>query len=257
MPRLVKQLLYGTFYLLIFAGIGYGIYAVTLKPAPSCFDNKQNGDEAGVDCGESCVSCEIKNLQSLSLGQAILFSADRDFSASAELRNPNSAYGAKTFDYEVNFYDASGKVLKNIKNKGFIYAGENKSIVEAGARITAGIPARAEIKLNEKSIVWEKASEFSQPPYKLGDTAATLEIEQAIINGNVANLNNYNLSRVIINAFLVDKSGIKIGASKTEIQNVGAFRVESFKIFIPVRKDLLSLVDLEATAQSVFVEVLK
>ena len=62
---------------------------------------------------------------------------------------------------------------------------------------------------------------------------------------------------MIASAFLVDKLEIKIGASKTELQNVGPFRVESFRIFIPVRKDLVGEVDLEATSQSVFVEVLK
>ncbi|MBI3046304.1 MAG: hypothetical protein HYY86_02070 [Candidatus Harrisonbacteria bacterium] len=254
--RLLKQFLYGTFYLLILAGVLWGIYAITLRPAPSCFDNRQNGKETGVDCGGDCVSCEIKNLQPLSLSPAALFSADRNFSASAALRNPNSTYGAK-FDYEVNFLDAGGKVLKNITNKGFIYAGEAKSIIEAGGRITTGIPARAEIKLNEESVAWEKPQDFFQPPHKIGELSAVLENEQAVISGNVANLNNYPLSRVIASGFLVDKLGVKIGASKTELQNVGPFRVESFKIFIPVRKDLISAVDLEATAQSVFVEILK
>lgn len=233
------------------------IYTVTLRPAPSCFDNKQNGKETGADCGGDCISCEIKNLQPLNLEQAVLFSADRNFSSSAALRNPNSVYGAQSFDYEVNFYDASGKSLRNIKTKGFIYAGEVKSIIEAGGRITIGIPARAEIKLNQESVVWEKPQEFFQPPHELKDVSAAIENGQAVISGNVANLNNYPLSRIIINAFLVDNSGVKIGASKTELQNVGPFRVESFKIFIPVRKDLASAVDLEATAQSVFVEVLK
>jgi len=56
---------------------------------------------------------------------------------------------------------------------------------------------------------------------------------------------------------LVDKSGIKIGASKTELQNAGPFRSENFKIFIPAGKDLLNSADLKTTAQSVAVEILK
>ena len=231
------------------------IYSITLKPVPSCFDNKQNGEETGVDCGGSCVSCEIKNLQPLSLGQAILFNADRNFSASAEIRNPNSGYGTK-FDYEVNFYDAGGKKISNIKNQGFIYSGEQKSLIE-GTKINVGIPTRAEIKINEQGVVWLKQQDFFSPLYKVGELSAVLENEQAVISGNITNLNNYALSRVIASAFLVDKLEIKIGASKTELQNVGPFRVESFRIFIPVRKDLVGEVDLEATSQSVFVEVLK
>ncbi len=255
--RLLKQFLYGTFYLLVLAGILWWIYSVTLKPAPSCFDNKQNGTETGVDCGGGCIPCEIKNLQPFSLKPAMLFSADRVFSASAELNNPNLNYGAKTFDYEVNFYDGAGNVLKNIKNKSFIYSGETKNLIEAGVRITNGIPARAEIKIDDKSIAWEKVENFSSPKYDLKDVLAGLENGQAVVGGNISNPNNFTISKIIMSAFLVDKSGIKIGASKTELQNVAPFKTENFKIFIPAGKDLLNSADLKATAQSVAVEILK
>ncbi len=255
--RLLKQFLYGIFYLTILGAVLWWIYAVTLRSAPSCFDNSKNGNEAGVDCGGGCVSCEIKNLSPLSLLPATLFSADRVFSASAEINNPNLNYGAKTFDYEVNFYDGAGNVLKNIKNKSFIYSGETKNLIEAGVRITNGIPIRAEIKIDEKSLVWEKAENFSSPKYDLKNITAELDNGQAVISGNITNPNNFTIFKIIVSAFLVDKSRIKIGASKTELQNVGAFQAENFKIFIPAGKDLLSSADLAATAQSVAVEILK
>ena len=134
---------------------------------------------------------------------------------------------------------------------------EIKNLIEAGVRITNGIPARAEIKLDEKSVVWEKAENFSSPKYDLKDSAAELENGQAVVSGNISNPDNLTISKIIVSAFLVDKLGVKIGASKTELQNVGPFRVENFKVFMPVRKDLAGEVDLEATAQSVFVEILK
>lgn len=254
--RILKQILYGAFYLLVLAGILWVIYVVALRPAPSCFDNRQNGGETGVDCGGPCISCEIKNLQPISLLPAILFSADRNFSAAAEIRNLNVGHGAK-FDYEVNFYDAAGKNLKNIKNTGFIYGGESKSLID-GARITTGIPARAEIKILEPSLIWLRQTDFFNPPHKLEAVNAVIENEQAVVvSGRISNLNNYALSRVIAGAFLVDKLVIKIGASKTLLENLDSFGSQDFKIIIPVRKDLASEVDLEATAQSVFVEVLK
>ena len=255
--RLLKQIIYGGIFLGMTAVLIYGGFSLFFSATSSCFDNRQNGTETGVDCGGGCISCEIKNLSPLSLLPATLFSADRVFSASAELQNLNLNYGAKTFDYEVNFYDASGKVLETRGNKSFIYAGETKNLIEAGVRITNGIPARAEIKLEEKSIVWEKAENFSSPKYDLKDSAAELENGQAVVSGNITNPNNFIISKIIINAFLIDKSGVKIGASKTELQNVRPFRVENFKVFMPVRKDLLNSIDLEATARNVFVEILK
>lgn len=253
--RLIKQLLYGTFYVLILVAVGYGIYTVTLKPVSSCFDNRQNGNETGVDCGGDCVSCEIKNLQPLFLSPAILFSADRNFSAAAEIRNLNTSHGTK-FDYEVNFYDAAGKNLRNIKNISFIYGGESKSLIE-GARITTGIPARAEIKIDGQSISWQKQQDFFNPPHNVEAVDAKIENGQAVVSGRIINLNNHPLSRVIASSFLVDKLGVKIGASKTLLENLTPFGSQDFKIIIPVKKDLVGEIDPEATAQSVFVEVLK
>ena len=62
MTRLLKQFLYGTFYLVILAAVGWGIYSFEFKPAPSCFDNQQNGGEGGVDLGREGVVFFFKNI---------------------------------------------------------------------------------------------------------------------------------------------------------------------------------------------------
>lgn len=254
--RLLKQFLYGTFYLLILAGIGWVIYSVNLKPAPSCFDNRQNGSETGIDCGGNCVSCEIKNMQPLFLTPAIIFSVDRNFSAAAEIRNPNSGYGAR-FDYEVNFYDSAGQVLRTIKNKSFAYAGETKNIIEAGVKITEGIPSRSEIKIDASGIKWKKAQDFFQPNITLNEADFMDEKNQVSISGSLKNSNNFAVSKVILNAFLVDKLGVKIGVSKTELQNLDPFIAENFKISFPVNKLMSESIDSKATVASLSVEVLK
>lgn len=254
--RIVKQLLYGLAYLLILGGIAWGIYSIAVKPAPTCFDGKQNQDETGIDCGGSCVSCEIKNLKPLFVSPAILFSADRMYSASAEARNLNIKFGAESFGYEVNFYDGAGKLLQSAKRKSFIYAGETKNLIEAGAQIAAGIPAKAEFKIvDAESVAWKDRAEFSPPPYELKGANAVFENNQIAVSGDIQNLNNFKISRAGISAFLVDKMGVKIGASKTELRDIGPFRAESFKIFIPIKKSLQDFVDLEAT--EIQVEVIK
>jgi hypothetical protein len=258
MSRFLKQFIYGTLFLAVIGVIVYGVYFLALRPTPSCFDNRQNGDETGIDCGGSCISCEIKNLQILNISATSLFGTDRVFSASAEVSNPNHNFGAKSFDYEVNFYDTAGNPLvAPIKNKSFVYAGESKRIVEAGVRITTGIPRSAEIKIVTSSITWERAEEFFEPPHELGNLSAAAEGSQLVVSGNFTNLNNYIISRVIVTAFAIDSSGNRVGASRTELQNVGPFRVENFKVFIPLSATVLESVDFARTGNSVFVEVLK
>ncbi len=255
--RLGKQLLYGFMYLVLLGAVAWGIYFVALRPAPTCFDNRQNQGETGIDCGGPCIPCEIKNLRPLSASQAVLYSADRLFSISAQVTNPNINFGAKSFGYSIDIYDGSGNLLRTINNTSFLYPGETKNIIEAGIRIATGIPARADFKLNAESIVWESPEEFFRPSVELKDVNVSVERDQVVVNGSAANLNNYIVSRLTVNAFLVDNTGKRVGASKTVLNNIGAFRVESFRIFIPADREVLETVDAEATGRSVFMEILK
>lgn len=257
MSRTVKQFIYGTFYLLIFSSLAWGLYSITLKPAPSCFDDRQNGDEEGVDCGGSCVSCDVKNLKPLFVGEANLYGVDRIYSASARIQNSSPAFGARTFSYSVNFYDAGNVLLKSISNKSFIYANESKNIVEAGARITNGVPNRVELVIDNASVEWAKPVEFSEPKYELKDINAVLDGEQVVVSGAIVNPNNFSFTKAVITAFLGDEFGTKSGASRTELDNIGQFREESFKIFIPVSKSMIANIDLSATSESVSASVLK
>ena len=60
--RLLKQFLYGFFYLAILVSLIWLVYSFEFKPAPNCFDGKKNQEETGIDCGGSCISCEVKAL---------------------------------------------------------------------------------------------------------------------------------------------------------------------------------------------------
>lgn len=256
--RLFKQFTYGAVYLAIFGGLIWLVYSLEFKAAPTCFDNDQNGDETGIDCGGSCVSCEIKNLQPLSIGQAILLGANRDFSAVAAVRNLNSDFGTNSFDYEARFYDKAGVLLKSARGTEFIYPGETKNIIEAGAKIVEGIPVSAEIELLDAGgIKWLKNADFFEPAHELKEAAAYYENGQMIISGYAANMTNSVFSRVVVSAFAFDNLGTKIGASKYEIKSLKPFGAAGFKIFIPIDSALSDVLDFEAAKQSISIEVLK
>lgn len=257
MSRIAKQFLYGTLFLMVLSVALLWAYSAFLKPAPSCFDNRQNGDELGVDCDGSCVSCDVKNLRPLFAAEANLYGVERVYSVSVQVQNSSPAFGAKSFSYTVNFYDANGVLLRTASDKSFIYANSSKNIVEAGARITNGVPVRAEMVIDDSSVEWAKTTDFSEPKYELKDVSVELENGQVAISGVVVNPNNFTFSKVVIGVFLSDNIGLKAGASKTELNNVGQFRQNNFKLFIPVQKDMLDNIDLNASAKSVSVSVLK
>jgi len=257
MPRLLKQILYGIFFLLFLFGAVRVIYISALQSAPSCFDNRKNGTETGVDCGGACIPCEEKNLQPIAIGATTLFSQDRVFSVAAELINPNSAFAASAFDYQIILKDASGSVLRAITNSSFLYAGERKKIVEAGVRITQGIPVEVSVIINPESIIRKPAQAFIRPEIEVRDVIAAIESGQVVISGYVTNINNFVITKIIINGSAINSAGAAVGVSKTEIRNVAAFGVENFKIFIPIGKSVLADIDFSKTAEQIGIEVLK
>ena len=257
MSRTAKQLLSGALYLAVLGTIGWWIYSVTLAPAPSCFDNVQNGGETGVDCGGPCVSCAIKHLQPLSISPSSLFGTDRVYSAVAEVTDPSDLYGTKTFSYSVAFVDANGNVLQTVDQTGFLYPGQTRSLIVAGVSIQNGIPTQANFTLDATSTAWASASDFSEPIYELSNPQAAISGNQVVITGTVINPNNITISSIHLGAFAVNNLGIKIGASTTVLQNLGPFRQQTFQISIPLQKGLLNSVDLSASATSIEVQALQ
>ncbi|MEK9170519.1 MAG: hypothetical protein AAB674_02625 [Patescibacteria group bacterium] len=255
--RLLKQFLYGFFYLAILVSLIWLVYSFEFKPAPNCFDGKKNQEETGIDCGGSCISCEVQGLKPLSAGSAEFFGDDRVFSAVAEVKNLNADYGTKSFGYEVNFYDSSGRLLISKRGSDFIYSGENKNIIEAGIGITNGIPDRAEIKLiNPGDIKWDNKKDFFADIPKLENISAKIENNQIVVSGYVMNGKSLEFSRAIVSAFAVDNAGRRVGVSKTE-SKIGPFGTWNFNIFIPINKDAIKNIDLNATVKSAVIEALK
>src|SRR3989304_8281011 len=105
MNRMIKQLLYGILFLVVFGLVFFPVYRLFV-PAPSCSDGIQNQQEEGVDCGAVCgLSC-APTLHSLIINQIeLIANSDGSYDAIAQLDNDNTIYGASRVDYRV---DVSG-----------------------------------------------------------------------------------------------------------------------------------------------------
>lgn len=127
----VKQFIYGGIFLAIIILIFIGIYFIYFRSVATCFDNKQNGNENGLDCGGGCTSCEIKYAKDLKLSWVKSFSATGSSSILiAEIKNQNANYGVSEFSYNLDIYDKSVKKIKTVSDRSFIYAGDTKYLVQ-------------------------------------------------------------------------------------------------------------------------------
>lgn len=247
MIRFLKYLLYGGFYLFVWAIAAGLIYLIFFQTAPSCFDNQQNQDETGIDCGGSCIDCGLKYINSLVVSRPLIFKNNDQISFWAKVQNPNLAYGSDKLDYRVNFYDSQNNLLLTLNRTSFIYAGETKNVLEAGFRVSRGAAVRAELVIDESSLNWRPAAEWMAPILETAEVKSVIQKDQAVITGVVKNPSSFSMTKVTVGAVLNNRSGFPLGVSKTDLGGLSPFQIKNFQIFIPISSVAQSEVDSEAT----------
>lgn len=235
--RTLKQILYGSGYLLFIFLIIAGVYFVWLKPAPTCSDGRRNQNETGVDCGGVCASCEIKTLFPMETSWSRYFSAGSKTILAAEIKNPNSNYGANNFSYTFDVYNSSGEKIYTLTKDSFIYAGEIKYLVEAGVNINPENINKIEFSFSDPN--WKSKDEFSKPEIQTREIK-TEAAQPVSASGLAINNNAFNLSKINVIAFLFNKEGSRISVSKTELDNIKAFEEKFFRVAFPADISLTS-----------------
>lgn len=239
--RTIKQIFYASGYLFFIFLIITGVYFIWLKPAPTCFDGRQNQGETGADCGGPCAPCEIQTLnpfqaswlKHFSAGnheqQQAVYLAGKSIIA-AEIKNPNSNYGADNFSYTFDIYNSFGEKIYTLTKNSFIYAGAIKYFVEAGIDINPENIDKIEISFSD--VNWKSRSEFQKPEIQTREVKTESD-KQINVSGLIINNNAFELSKISIISFLFNKNGVRISASKTELDNIQAFEEKFFRITFP------------------------
>lgn len=241
--RLIKQLIYGIVFAAFLFLIGFSAYNSWFKPAPTCSDGIQNQNETGTDCGGPCPACAIKDLFNFKVDQNQIkyFPADPEKKTTVfyfELKNLNLNYGADFFYYYLDIFDKNGKEFQHVTDSSSIYAGGINHVVKL-----ADIPydSIASVTVSTTDINWKIENEFPKPDTSLRAIKTSVSQDGGVIvTGFAQNNETFALSKILISAVLVSKDGIKISASKTELENVAAFNEKSFKLNFPKNISLAS-----------------
>lgn len=240
MRRRIKQFVYGTFYTIVLVGILLSAYFSLIRPAPTCFDGKQNQGEEGIDCGGVCGNYCIVSPVPLGTPSAVRVlpissgeGASPRFTLLAEVENRNEAYGALAFSYTFETYDASGGLLGTFSGTSFIYPREVKYVVATALEVAGGtLPSRATLSITGTE--WVPTSALR--PARLIVRDARTEVGEAAVEvqGVVVNDDTVPLPRIGIVAVFYDLQGRIVGASKTELVRVGPRETRSFGVFHPL-----------------------
>lgn len=183
---------------------------------PSCTDGKQNQDEAGVDCGDSCTYlCTEQERSPIVLFTKALPNINGRIDLIASVANMNTTAAARAVSYSATLYGADHMVI-----------GESSGTVELppGATVPVYIPnivsvnqkvAQAFLTIATSSVRWYSMSRDSRVMPIVSNTVLSNAPAGPHIDATLSNPTVIPMGDVPVIVTISDPSGNVIGASRT------------------------------------------
>ena len=214
--RVKRQLSYFSIFALVVILIVGGIIWF-FWPSATCFDNRQNQDEEGVDCGGVCGKKCLGQVEDVRVIWTRFFEVEKGFyNAAALIDNPNIFAGTGDFVYRFKLHDKDNILIAIREGRTFINPQERFVVFESRMRTLARIPYHASIEIDP--ISWERRegqkSDIVSFGYKLirepfGRLAATLR------NNDI-----FDVQNIEVVAILMDASENAIAVSRTIVESI-------------------------------------
>ncbi len=242
--RIRKQIIYGTFFLLVWVLLIGGVYFRFFKPAASCHDHIKNQDETEIDCGGVCSNiCKpIHALPIVMVGNPLIFTPVAGHeSILAQVTNPNLDYAAKSFSYIFTLSDASGTAIKTFSGDSFMYPGEAKYILVPNFDALNF----SKIDFSVENIKWVPSAETKGAP-NIVLVGANMNSQDGnlVVEGSISNKDAITIPKITVLATFTGSLGeVLVGVSETEIDDLSPGENRSFSIVHPN----IATVDLNAT----------
>ncbi|HAS80435.1 MAG: hypothetical protein UR25_C0005G0067 [Candidatus Nomurabacteria bacterium GW2011_GWE1_32_28] len=214
----LKRQLFYVSVLVIFLGVlGFLIVFPFMKEIPSCTDNKQNGDEKGIDCGGSCIKACIFEVDKVSVLWARTFKVvSGRYNAVAYLENHNKDAAIYKIKYKFRFSDENNIYIGKREGETFIPASGNFAIFEAGIGVGNSIPVYTSFEFTETP-VWNNVSEDKLDQLKVFVSDIKLENQNSSprLSATIKNDSLFNIPEVSIVALLYNEKGNVVSSSRT------------------------------------------
>ncbi len=220
--RRAKQIVYGMFYLVLWAVFIAAVWFIArliappAPPAPSCTPS----------------TCAPTSTAPLLTAPVITFvSSPGHYTFLAQVANTDQYYAVPYFDYAVDLYDASGTILQSVPGTSFIYAGQTKYLVAPNVAVGQPFVSAGLVLANAQ---WEDTAslgaipQFTKENVTSSNGSTTVSVSGQLTNGNIA-LTRY----VVVDVVFVTANGSPVGASETILNNVGPGKTVDFSVSYP------------------------
>lgn len=235
MPRILKQIVFGSGFLVVFGFLAFGVYYFQ-QTVPTCSDLIQNQGEEGADCGFVCGNTCLASLASIEIKNEYLFKIaesgqHNDYDVLFKVRNPNTRFGASRIEYEVDLFDSQNELFLRKRGFSYIMPGQTKFIFEPAIR--TAIPAKR-VELKIIGMDWERLQGVSGEevnfPVRSKDYLANGKPGIfSHVRGTIFNASNFDFSQVDI-IVLLFRGEVPVRANRTDLRTFLAQTERYFEV---------------------------
>jgi hypothetical protein len=204
------------------------------KPQPTCFDNKQNQNEDAIDCGGSCLACDLKDLKPLVVENTYILDYKlKGPDLVTKVFNPNTKYGLSEIAGHFTLTNSQGVTLTiNLDEPFYILPGEEKLITKtkALAENTNFIPTSVRFDIDSKI----SFTDWQKLPAAVSSTGEVLQLiglkmkytdakkaSPISITADLVNRSTLNYKRAFVDIMLCDKkTGNPISFNQIYLENI-------------------------------------
>ncbi|MFA6586283.1 MAG: hypothetical protein WCS86_03950 [Candidatus Paceibacterota bacterium] len=214
---LKRQFFYVGVLIVFFLVFGFLLISPYMNAMPSCTDNKQNGDEAGIDCGGSCVKpCSFQVDQVSILWSRTFQVIPGRYNAVAYLENHNKNAVIDKIKYNFRFADKDNIYIGKREGETYIPASGKFAIFEPGIGVGNSIPVYTTFEFTETPI-WntESVDKLNQLKVLVSDIKLENQDTSPHLSAVIKNNSLFTIPEVSVIALLYDENGNAVSVSRT------------------------------------------
>lgn len=210
--------------LLLFLGGFTALFFYVTKPTLSCFDNKMNQKEEGVDCGGPCdLVCANTVSDPIVKWSRVVPVRAGQFDAVAYIENPNPNAGLTSFKYIFRLYGANDKPIAEKSGQTFLNPGEKFAIYEPNVATGSSVPMKAYIELQkpDEGYAWIRVTKkLTDIPNLSIRTKQFDTVSNSRVTATIANDALTDGRAIKMVAVLFDVDGNAFAASSTFLDSI-------------------------------------
>lgn len=238
MSRMVRRIIIASVFLSFNALFWVGVYYAFLKAPETCFDEKRNQDEKGIDCGGICTNVCVEVVVGRDIEQqevAFVPGGNNRYDVLGKIFNGNDAIGATFFRYTFELRDTAGTVIATRSGTSYILPQESKNLIELNLE-SGAVPGKVTLSITD--VVWERLSGYQDKPtvniYQKRFGLVTDGFGYAEAYGLLSNESSYDFRSIIVKVVLRDAFGKPLAFNTHQMNTVSAHESRDFKLVWPL-----------------------